>query len=89
MPAPTALKQPPPAPEQQAAPAIANENEDELLVDIQQAAATLTDPSAAAPPGDTAENEMAIDEEGRPKFAPGKNIVCCDIIYGRMCWLWM
>jgi hypothetical protein len=80
MPAPTALKQPPPAPEQQAAPAITNENEDELLIDIQQAAATLTDPNAAEPPEETVENEMAVDEEGRPRFAPGKNIVCCHII---------
>ncbi|SPQ23810.1 23999e7c-5a26-4a83-9afe-f22c6535a75b [Thermothielavioides terrestris] len=72
MPAPTALLQPAPAPE--APPAPATEQEDELLVDMQQSSAA--GPSAAAPPPAAAEEDtdMAIDEEGRPRFAPGRDV---------------
>jgi RNA-binding protein PNO1 len=69
MPAPTALLQAP-APELVAAPAL--EQQDELLVDMQEASA---EPSAVAPPTAAEDTDMAIDEEGRPRFAPGKDVV--------------
>jgi RNA-binding protein PNO1 len=72
MPAPTALLQPTPAPE--AVPLPAPEQEDELLVDMQEA--STTEPSAVAPPTTADDTDMAIDEEGRPRFAPGKDVVC-------------
>lgn len=71
MPAPTALLQPTPAPE--AVPAPAPENE-ELVLDMQDS--TLAEPSAATPPTNAEDTEMAVDEEGRPRFAPGKDVVC-------------
>ncbi|KAK4121712.1 hypothetical protein N657DRAFT_647906 [Parathielavia appendiculata] len=70
MPAPTSLIQPPPAPEAVLLPAP--EQEDELLVDMQEA--STTKPSAVAPPTTEEDAEMAIDEEGRPRFAPGKDV---------------
>jgi RNA-binding protein PNO1 len=69
MPAPTALLQAP-APELVSAPAP--EQEDELLVDMQEAS---VEPSAVAPPNAAEDTDMAIDEEGRPRFAPGKDVV--------------
>ncbi|KAL2258569.1 hypothetical protein VTK26DRAFT_8082 [Humicola hyalothermophila] len=70
MPAPTALLQKPdPAPE--AAPAPAPENE-ELVLDMQDS--TLAEPAAPAPPTNAEDTEMAVDEEGRPRFAPGKDV---------------
>ncbi|KAK4188423.1 hypothetical protein QBC35DRAFT_496299 [Podospora australis] len=71
MPAPTARLQPTEAPENTAIP-VSTEQEDELILDVQDAA-NLTDPSAAAPPQDD-DSEMVVDEEGRPRFAPGKDI---------------
>lgn len=71
MPAPTARLQPIEAPENTAIP-VSAEQEDELLLDVQDAA-NLTDPSAAAPPQND-DTEMVVDEEGRPRFAPGKDI---------------
>jgi hypothetical protein len=74
MPAPTALLQPAPAPKN--VPLPAPQDDDELLVDMQQAT-TQPDAAAAAPPQPAQDTtDMAIDEEGRPKFAPGKDIVC-------------
>ncbi|KAL2120377.1 hypothetical protein VTJ04DRAFT_4403 [Mycothermus thermophilus] len=72
MPAPTALLQPASAPEN--VPLPAPQDDDELLVDMQQAT-TQPDAAAAAPPQPAQDTtDMAIDEEGRPKFAPGKDI---------------
>lgn len=70
MPAPTALAQPAPAPE--LVPVATPEQDDELLVDMQGVNA---EPSAVAPPTDAEDTDMAIDEEGRPRFAPGKDVV--------------
>ena len=70
MPAPTALLQAP-APELVSAPAP-EQQQDELLVDMQEAS---TEPSAVAPPTAAEDTDMAIDEEGRPRFAPGKDVV--------------
>lgn len=72
MPAPTALVQPAAAPEPAVAPAP--EQKDELLVDMQEASAV--EPTAVAPPANADDTDMAIDEEGRPRFAPGKDVVC-------------
>ncbi|KAK0620943.1 hypothetical protein B0T14DRAFT_429759 [Immersiella caudata] len=71
MPAPTALQKcleapetvPPPAPEQA---------DDELILDIQES--DFADPSTGQPPVESEDTEMAVDEEGRPKFAPGKDL---------------
>jgi RNA-binding protein PNO1 len=71
MPAPTALVQPVAAPETALVPAP--EQDDELLLDIQDANAV--DPSAVAPPATGEDTDMVVDEEGRPRFAPGKDIV--------------
>ncbi|KAL2159441.1 hypothetical protein VTH06DRAFT_2446 [Thermothelomyces fergusii] len=70
MPAPTALAQPAAAPEPVAVPAV--EQKDELLVDMQEASAL--EPTAVAPPTNAEDADMAIDEEGRPRFAPGKDV---------------
>ncbi|KAL2153023.1 hypothetical protein VTH82DRAFT_4178 [Thermothelomyces myriococcoides] len=70
MPAPTALVQPAAAPEPAVAPAP--EQKDELLVDMQEASAV--EPTAVAPPANADDTDMAIDEEGRPRFAPGKDV---------------
>ncbi|KAK4158088.1 hypothetical protein C8A00DRAFT_11139 [Chaetomidium leptoderma] len=70
MPAPTALVQPAPTPE--AALVHVPEQEDELLVDMQDA--NTVEPSAVAPPTAAEDTDMAIDEEGRPRFAPGKDV---------------
>ena len=74
MPAPTALVQPVAAPE--TALVAAPEQEDQLLLDIQDANAV--DPSAVAPPTTGEDTDMVVDEEGRPRFAPGKDVVCLD-----------
>ncbi|KAK4140365.1 uncharacterized protein C8A04DRAFT_39963 [Dichotomopilus funicola] len=71
MPAPTALIQPVAAPE--ATPISAPEQDDELLIDMQEAN-TAVDPTAVVPTAATDDTEMAIDEEGRPKFAPGQDV---------------
>ncbi|KAK4041387.1 hypothetical protein C8A01DRAFT_34585 [Parachaetomium inaequale] len=70
MPAPTALVQPAAAPEAALVPAP--EQDDELLVDMQDA--NTVEPSAVAPPTTAEDTDMAIDEEGRPRFAPGKDV---------------
>lgn len=76
MPAPTALLQSTAASENTAI-SIQTEQEEELILDIQDATG-LTDPAAAAPPPNGEESEMVVDEEGRPRFAPGRDVVCCD-----------
>jgi RNA-binding protein PNO1 len=74
MPAPTALVQPAAVPE--AVPVPAPEQDDELLVDMQDA--NTVEPNAIEPPTTSEEADMAIDEEGRPRFAPGKDVVRLD-----------
>jgi hypothetical protein len=71
MPAPTALLQPTTAHE--AVPVPAPEQDDEFLVDMQQS--STDELTAAAPPTTTEDTDMAIDEEGRPRFAPGADVV--------------
>lgn len=72
MPAPTALLKPTAAPE--AVPLPAPEQDDnELVLDVQQS--DFTDGNVTQPAADPEDTEMAVDEEGRPKFAPGKNVV--------------
>ncbi|KAK3352817.1 hypothetical protein B0T25DRAFT_542851 [Lasiosphaeria hispida] len=74
MPAPTALLKPTAAPE--TVPLPAAEKEDELILDVQES--DFADPSTALPPAFPEDTEMAVemavDEEGRPKFAPGKDV---------------
>ena len=72
MPAPTALVKPTEAPEAITAP-IQTQDDDELILDVPDS--TLEEASAAQPPADPQDVEMAVDEEGRPKFAPGKDVV--------------
>ncbi|KAK0642007.1 hypothetical protein B0T16DRAFT_420870 [Cercophora newfieldiana] len=71
MPAPTALLKPTEAPETTPVPAP-EQADDELILDIQQS--DFADPSAVMTPVESEDTEMAVDEEGRPKFAPGKDI---------------
>jgi len=71
MPAPTALLKPSSAPE--TIPLPAPEQDDELILDVQEN--DFADPNTGLPPVDVEDTEMAVDEEGRPKFAPGKDIV--------------
>jgi RNA-binding protein PNO1 len=71
MPAPTALLQPTTVPE--AVPLPSADQDDEVLLDVQDT--DLTDPSAALPPSNDEDTEMVVDEEGRPRFAPGKDVV--------------
>lgn len=71
MPAPTALIQPVEAPAATTPLPVADQ-QDELLVDMQEA--STIEPAAAAPPAAADETDMAIDEEGRPRFAPGQDV---------------
>ena len=71
MPAPTALLKPAVAPE--SVPLPAADQEDELLVEMRDS--DFADPSTGLLPVVPEDTEMAIDEEGRPKFAPGKDVV--------------
>ena len=68
MPAPTALLQ---AAQEPAVAALPEHDDDELILDVNET--NLTDATAILPPAD--DNEMQVDEEGRPRFAPGKDIV--------------
>ncbi|KAK1831917.1 Pre-rRNA-processing protein PNO1 [Podospora conica] len=70
MPAPTAMLKPTEAPE--ALPLPATEQEDALLVEMQDS--DFANPGAMAPLETSDDTEMAIDVEGRPKFAPGKDV---------------
>ncbi|KAK4166740.1 hypothetical protein QBC43DRAFT_313234 [Cladorrhinum sp. PSN259] len=71
MPAPTArLLQPTDqAPETFNVPVVA-EQDDELLLDVQDVNPT----ELSAPPPASDDTEMVVDEEGRPRFAPGKDV---------------
>ncbi|KAK1759164.1 Pre-rRNA-processing protein PNO1 [Echria macrotheca] len=71
MPAPTALLKPTAAPE--SVPLPAPEQEDAELLDVQQS--DFATPSAPGQPEtDPEDTDMAVDEEGRPRFAPGKDV---------------
>jgi RNA-binding protein PNO1 len=71
MPAPTAQIKPTAAPE--ATPLPAEEQGDELILDVQDI--NLTDAVGAVPPVESLEDtEMAVDEEGRPRFTPGRDV---------------
>ncbi|KAI9839633.1 MAG: pre-rRNA-processing protein pno1 [Sarea resinae] len=73
MPAPTALlRRPEELAEAEATP-LPQEQEDEILIDANPSALaeTSSGPAQALPEEDT---EMHIDEEGRPRFAPAKNV---------------
>ena len=74
MPAPTRLLQPTEGAENVSVPVVA-EQDDELLLDIQDV--NPADPNAIAPPPTSEDTEMVVDEEGRPRFAPGKDVVRC------------
>lgn len=50
------------------------DNDQEFLLDAADAAAAEAE--VMVPEAADAENSMAIDEEGRPRFAPSKDIVC-------------
>ncbi|KAK3943267.1 hypothetical protein QBC46DRAFT_377986 [Diplogelasinospora grovesii] len=71
MPAPTALIMPTEAPE--AVPLPTADQDDELLLEVVQDD-SLPDAGAVQPPTDEQDGEMIIDEEGKPRFAPGKDI---------------
>ncbi|KAK5796792.1 hypothetical protein VI817_006076 [Penicillium citrinum] len=67
MPAPTALRQPVDTPEIQATPTMAQD--DEVLIDAQ----ATNEPDVSNPVDSTGDNEMRIDEEGRPLFTPAQD----------------
>jgi RNA-binding protein PNO1 len=74
MPAPTALlKTSNETPAEVPLPSAAQD--EELLLDAPEA--VPSDPNAvAAPSWEPEDTEMVVDEEGRPRFAPGKDVVC-------------
>lgn len=80
MPAPTRLLQPTEGTETVSVPVVA-ERDDELLLDIQDV--NPIDPNAIAPPPTSEDTEMVVDEEGRPRFAPGKDAVRRETGIGR------
>ncbi|KAA8576315.1 hypothetical protein EYC84_006451 [Monilinia fructicola] len=72
MPAPTALlRRPEELAEGTNAPAPNQNQDDEFLLDVPEATSAELD-TILPPAGD--DSEMHIDEEGRPRFAPAKNI---------------
>ncbi|KAF5658335.1 pre-rrna-processing pno1 [Fusarium heterosporum] len=72
MPAPTALKQTEDAPLALDVPLPVEGNDDEFLLDAPDALST--DANVLVPVEESNENGMAIDEEGRPRFAPARDI---------------
>src|SRR6187399_529854 len=70
MPAPTALIKP--AFEPEAVPLPTNDQDDEMLLD---ASAALPENSVELQPTHSDDTEMIVDEEGRPRFAPAKEVV--------------
>ncbi|KAF3767269.1 Pre-rRNA-processing protein PNO1 [Cryphonectria parasitica EP155] len=68
MPAPTALKAPPP--EATASIPIPTENEDEDLLDAPTDEATFAIPQEPSADEEGMQVDDALDEEGRPRFAP-------------------
>ncbi|UNI15253.1 pre-rRNA-processing protein pno1 [Purpureocillium takamizusanense] len=73
MPAPTALKKAEETPLQPEVSLDEQENDDEFLLDAQDA--IPTEAPSAAPQDPDGDDAMAIDEEGRPRFAPARDIV--------------
>lgn len=72
MPAPTALKKAESTPLVADVPSPAQDNDQEFLLDAADAASAEAE--VMVPEAVDAENSMAIDEEGRPRFAPSKDI---------------
>lgn len=72
MPAPTALLKPVEAPE--SIPLPATTQDDELLLETDVQEMDFTDAGAVLVPVESEDTEMVADEEGRPVFAPGKDI---------------
>ncbi|KAF5020262.1 hypothetical protein F66182_7710 [Fusarium sp. NRRL 66182] len=72
MPAPTALKKAEDAPLAVDVPLPVEDNDDEFLLDAPDALAT--DANVLVPVTESNEDSMAIDEEGRPRFAPARDI---------------
>ncbi|KAK3361192.1 hypothetical protein B0T24DRAFT_539564 [Lasiosphaeria ovina] len=70
MPVPTALLKPPAAPESVLLPGL--DPDDELLLDVEDS--SLPESDAAAAPDVPEDTDMTIDEEGRPRFVPGKDV---------------
>lgn len=73
MPAPTALLRRPEELAEAASVPLPQDEDDELLLDAPDMA--LSNTTANVPTGIGNDTEMLIDEEGRPRFAPAKNIV--------------
>ncbi|ATY62938.1 pre-rRNA-processing protein [Cordyceps militaris CM01] len=71
MPAPTALKQPDEAPLPFEA-SVVEQGEDEFILDASEA--VTSEGEFMAPQDFSGDVSMAIDEEGRPRFAPAKDI---------------
>ncbi|KAH8882590.1 eukaryotic type KH-domain (KH-domain type I) [Thozetella sp. PMI_491] len=69
MPAPTALLNTAPAPEE--VPLPVTDQDDEVLLD---ATAALPQGSVELQPTKTDDTEMIVDEEGRPRFAPARDV---------------
>lgn len=78
MPAPTALlRTSDETPVEVQVPLPAEAQDDDFLLDAPEA--VPSDPnSLQAPAGQAEDTEMVVDEEGRPRFAPGKDVVCSD-----------
>ena len=72
MPAPTALLKPQAVPETFPLPA-ADQEDEELIREMGESDFTV--PNAEIAPQTSKDTEMAVDEEGRPRFAPGKDVV--------------
>jgi RNA-binding protein PNO1 len=74
MPAPTALlRTSDETPVEAQVPLPAAAQEDDFLLDAPEA--VPSDPNALqAPTGQAEDSEMVVDEEGRPRFAPGKDV---------------
>ncbi|KAK0717898.1 hypothetical protein B0T26DRAFT_777038 [Lasiosphaeria miniovina] len=70
MPVPTALLKPPAAPKSVPLPGL--DQDDELLLDVEDS--SLPEPDAAAAPDAPEDTDMTVDEEGRPRFVPGKDV---------------
>ncbi|KAM3497164.1 hypothetical protein MY11210_009717 [Beauveria gryllotalpidicola] len=71
MPAPTALKQADEAPLPMESTVVEPDGADEFLLDAE---AVLGEGEFMAPQDPEGDDSMAIDEEGRPRFAPSKDI---------------
>ncbi|KAK4227448.1 hypothetical protein QBC38DRAFT_477853 [Podospora fimiseda] len=72
MPAPTRLLQPTDQASETVNVPVVAEQDDELLLDVQDV--NPAGLSTVAPPSASEDTEMVVDEEGRPRFAPGQNL---------------